>query len=97
MSRLDELENRVKEELAPSSSERDTIEVERMLNMRYEGSDTALMILHGEDGDYEKEFKREYKDQFGFLLSGNIPVVVDDIKVWKLFVFQNRISFVSSF
>lgn len=47
--------------------------------MRYDGSDTALMISDEGSGDYEKEFKRAYKEEFGFLLNKNI--VVDDVKV----------------
>jgi 5-oxoprolinase (ATP-hydrolysing) len=67
------------------------IEVERMLNMRFEGTDTTLMILEdlsaqgdGKGGfDWVKEFKRVYKEEFGFLLEGS-NVVVDDIKVRNL-------------
>lgn len=55
--------------------------------MRYDGSDTALMISNEGLGDYEKEFKRAYKEEFGFLLNKNI--VVDDVKV------INVISFLS--
>lgn len=55
--------------------------------MRYDGSDTALMISDEGSGDYEKEFKRAYKEEFGFLLSKNI--VVDDVKV------SSAISFLS--
>ena len=61
--------------------------VERMLNMRFEGTDTALMVLPegdekaGEEGeDFLKAFRRTYKNEFGFLLEGK-TIVVDDIKV----------------
>lgn len=52
--------------------------------MRFEGTDTALMVLpHAEDGDgdedFESAFKRVYKAEFGFLLEKS--VIVDDIKV----------------
>lgn len=55
--------------------------------MRYDGSDTALMISDEGSGDHEKEFKRAYKEEFGFLLNKNI--VVDDVKV------SSAISFLS--
>lgn len=55
--------------------------------MRYDGSDTALMISDEGSGDYEKEFKKAYKEEFGFLLNKNI--VVDDVKV------SSAISFLS--
>lgn len=66
------------------------VHVERMLNMRFEGTDTSLMVLpdarDGEEGeeDFEKAFRRVYKSEFGFLLEGK-NIVVDDIKVCSLF------------
>jgi len=55
--------------------------------MRFEGTDTALMILPSEeDGgpdekeDFEAAFKRTYKSEFGFLLETK-TIIVDDIKV----------------
>ena len=58
---------------------------ERMLNMRFDGTDTALMVLpHPEDGDgnedFEAAFKRVYKAEFGFLLDTK-SIIVDDVKV----------------
>jgi 5-oxoprolinase (ATP-hydrolysing) len=58
--------------------------VERMLNMRFEGTDTALMVLpHQDDGngaeDFEAAFKRVYKAEFGFLLDTK-SIIVDDVK-----------------
>lgn len=57
-----------------------------MLNMRFEGTDTALMVLPNEkDGngkeDFEAAFKRVYKSEFGFLLETK-SIIVDDIKVF---------------
>jgi len=56
-----------------------------MLNMRFEGTDTALMVLpHKDDGDstedFEAAFKRVYKTEFGFLLDTK-SIIVDDVKV----------------
>ena len=56
-----------------------------MLNMRFDGTDTALMVLpHPEDGDgnedFEAAFKRVYKAEFGFLLDTK-SIIVDDVKV----------------
>lgn len=60
-----------------------------MLNMRFEGTDTALMVLPiGKDGDgkedFEAAFKRVYKAEFGFLLETK-TIIVDDIKVTSYF------------
>jgi len=59
-----------------------------MLNMRFEGTDTALMVLpHHDDGDgtedFEAAFKRVYKTEFGFLLDTK-SIIVDDVKVSAL-------------
>lgn len=63
-----------------------------MLNMRFDGTDTAIMVLpsveYGEISgesdelveDFEKAFKRMYKAEFGFLLDTK-NIVVDDLKV----------------
>uniref|UniRef100_A0A0W0FT18 Putative 5-oxoprolinase n=1 Tax=Moniliophthora roreri TaxID=221103 RepID=A0A0W0FT18_MONRR len=87
ISRLDKTESEVKEELRKQGFEGKRVHAERMLNMRFEGTDTALMVLpegdekDGEDGeDFLKAFKRAYKSEFGFLLEGK-TIVVDDIKV----------------
>ncbi|EPQ53045.1 hypothetical protein GLOTRDRAFT_79063 [Gloeophyllum trabeum ATCC 11539] len=84
ISRLDKLESQVRAELKRQGFEGDRVKVERMLNMRFEGTDTALMILpeeaDGEGEDFEAAFKRVYKSEFGFLLETK-SVIVDDVKV----------------
>ncbi|KAM6499915.1 5-oxoprolinase [Amanita muscaria] len=82
ISRLDGLESQVRAELKKQGFEGDNrVYVERMLNMRFEGTDTALMVLSAsEEEDYETAFKKTYKTQFGFLLDTK-NIIVDDIKV----------------
>ncbi|KAF9782495.1 5-oxoprolinase [Thelephora terrestris] len=84
-SRLDKLERDVRGELRSQGFEERRIHAERVLNMRFEGTDTALMVLPREtDGDgkedFEAAFKREYKAEFGFLLETK-NIIVDDVKV----------------
>lgn len=83
--RLDKLTSDVKAELKRQGFEGDRVRVERMLNMRFEGTDTALMVLPNEnDGDgaedFEAAFRRVYKAEFGFLLDTK-SIIVDDVKV----------------
>ncbi|KAF7791591.1 hypothetical protein EIP86_002608 [Pleurotus ostreatoroseus] len=83
--RLDRLDNEVRAELKRQGFEGNHVHTERMLNMRFEGTDTALMVLpDAKDGDgdedFEAAFKRVYKAEFGFLLETK-TVIVDDIKV----------------
>ncbi|KAJ8586022.1 hypothetical protein M405DRAFT_875156 [Rhizopogon salebrosus TDB-379] len=85
VARLDKLTNDVKAELKRQGFEGDRVIVERMLNMRFEGTDTALMVLpHQDDAngaeDFEAAFKRVYKAEFGFLLDTK-SIIVDDVKV----------------
>ncbi|KAI0086806.1 5-oxoprolinase [Irpex rosettiformis] len=84
-SRLDKLDKDVREELKRQGFDGHHVTTERMLNMRFEGTDTALMVLPSKrDGDgqedFEAAFKRVYKAEFGFLLETK-TIVVDDIKV----------------
>lgn len=84
-SRLNKLEADVRDELRSQGFEERRIHVERTLNMRFEGTDTALMVLPEiTDGDgkedFEAAFKREYKAEFGFLLETK-TIIVDDVKV----------------
>ncbi|KJA16587.1 hypothetical protein HYPSUDRAFT_71248 [Hypholoma sublateritium FD-334 SS-4] len=85
IGRLDKLTEGVRTELAAQGFDADHIHIERMLNMRFEGTDTALMVLpHVGDGsgkeDFEAAFKRVYMAEFGFLLQTK-GIIVDDIKV----------------
>ncbi|OCH85181.1 5-oxoprolinase [Obba rivulosa] len=85
VARLDRLDAAVREELARQGFEGDRVHTERMLNMRFEGTDTALMVLpDAKDGDgkedFEAAFKRVYKSEFGFLLETK-TIIVDDVKV----------------
>lgn len=84
-SRLNTLTSNVYSELKRQGFIPSRIKVERMLNMRFEGTDTSLMVLPQDgDGDgeedFEAAFRRVYKAEFGFLLEGQ-SVSVDDIKV----------------
>lgn len=83
--RLGKLEEDVRGKLRGQGFEEHRIHVERALNMRFEGTDTALMVLPEKtDGDgkedFEAAFKRAYKSEFGFLLETK-TIIVDDIKV----------------
>jgi 5-oxoprolinase (ATP-hydrolysing) len=92
-SRLDVLTDATRKELEKQGFRPERIRIERMLNMRFNGTDTALMVLpevsskteHEHEHEHEQEdyigaFRRTYKAEFGFLLD-EARVVVDDIKV----------------
>ena len=89
MGRLDALSNSAKEALKDQGFEGSKIYTERYLNMRFDGTDNAIMVLGPsanegsciqDETDFETAFKRSYKREFGFLLE-NKGIIVDDIKV----------------
>lgn len=84
-------------ELTAQGFDADHIHIERMLNMRFEGTDTALMVLpHVGDGsgkeDFEAAFKRVYMAEFGFLLQTK-GVIVDDIKARSFLHCMSRLTY----
>jgi 5-oxoprolinase (ATP-hydrolysing) len=60
----------------------DEIAVDHYLNLRYQGTDTALMIQRPvqADGDFAAAFRRQYKREFGFELKGR-EILIDDLRV----------------
>jgi len=90
LSRLDALSSSVRSSLKKQGFEDKRIVLQRYLNMRWDGTDTALMALGSSprgtdindkpDEDFENAFKKAYKQEFGFLLEGK-RIIVDDIKV----------------
>lgn len=79
--RLDDLAAKVTAELKRQGFSSDRIKLEHQLHMRFDGSDTALMISAPEDGskNYQRAFEEAYEAEFGFLLETKI--IVDDVKV----------------
>lgn len=59
--------------------------VEKYLNLRYEGTDCALMCTSDENTleSFINIFLKKYKDQFGFTLPSR-PIIVDDIRIRAL-------------
>lgn len=63
-ARVNELEGRVRKELEGQGFEKDRIKIEMLLNMRYDGTDTALMTLKPEKGwKFDKVFVDTYKQE----------------------------------
>ena len=63
----------------------ESIVIEKYLNLRYEGTDCALMCISTEDTaeSFTNLFLKKYKDQFGFTLPDR-PIITDDIRVRAL-------------
>lgn len=76
---LDKLSDTVRKELVRQGFTDDRIHLDRRLNMRFDGTDTALLISSETDAGFEEAFKKAYQQEFGFLLESR--VMVDDINV----------------
>lgn len=59
---------------------KENISVEEFLNMRYEGTDTAIMIKQSENMSYCEAFEAVYRREFGFTLKGR-DICIDDYRV----------------
>lgn len=68
-------------ELVSQGTDKAAIKHEIYLNLRYRGSDTTLMILKPEDGDWKREFIAEHLREFAFTPPGDREILVDDIRV----------------
>lgn len=78
--RFEALKQQAHEKLAAQGIPDEAIVYDSYLNMRYQGSDTALMILEKErGGDFAGDFKAEHIREFSFALQR--PIVIDDVRV----------------
>ncbi|VFQ46634.1 hydantoinase b/oxoprolinase [Desulfoluna butyratoxydans] len=77
---LDHLEGEAVKELVAKGFSSSHIQCTRYLNLRYRGTDTALMVTRPERGDYVASFLERYSREFGFTLKGR-KIVVDDLRV----------------
>jgi 5-oxoprolinase (ATP-hydrolysing) len=79
--RVEELQRKATAELENQGFDKDSIRHELYLNVRYQGTDTALMIIKPEkDWDFGKAFVQRHEEEFGFTLPDR-DVLVDDIRV----------------
>ncbi|KAJ1964181.1 hypothetical protein GGI12_001585 [Dipsacomyces acuminosporus] len=78
--RLGELANTCRNKLAIQGFSDGQIKTHRFLNMRYDGTDTSLMVPEPEDGDFTAQFESMHQREFGFILHGR-NILVDDLRV----------------
>lgn len=92
-SRLESLSSRGVKGLAAQGFDGESIEHECFLNMRYQGSDTSLMIPKPEGmADFGAAFTARHAQEFGFSQSRDI--LIDDIRVRS--VGKSRVLDISS-
>ncbi|CCF58170.1 hypothetical protein KAFR_0E00160 [Kazachstania africana CBS 2517] len=80
-ARFDELSRLANNDLVEQGFALKDINIEKYVNLRYEGTETPLMVLQEEDDwNFEKKFSDNYKREFGFSFPDR-KIVVDDIRV----------------
>ncbi|KAE9450700.1 hypothetical protein C3L33_17403, partial [Rhododendron williamsianum] len=75
----------VKQKLLEQGFREENVTIETFLNLRYEGTDTAIMVRgnkkeDGSGGDYAAEFVKLFQQEYGFKLE-NRNIVICDVRV----------------
>ncbi|CEN61262.1 Putative 5-oxoprolinase [Aspergillus calidoustus] len=78
--RITALKSKVATALTSDGIAADQVSHEVYLNLRYQGTDNALMVLQPADGDFIAEFVKEHHREFSFTFPGR-DILVEDIRV----------------
>ncbi|SPO01043.1 related to 5-oxo-L-prolinase [Cephalotrichum gorgonifer] len=79
--RLAALSKEASEALSAQGIAEESIQIEKFLNMRYQGSDSQLMIpAKGDDGDFVASFTSNHLREFSFIDDAR-KIIVDDVRV----------------
>lgn len=79
-ARMTHLAERAMEQLVKQGYKKEEIVTEQYLNMRYDGTDNAIMIQETPETAYGDAFHAQYMREFGFDLVGR-NILVDDYRV----------------
>jgi 5-oxoprolinase (ATP-hydrolysing) len=79
-SEIEELTRQAFSELTRQGFGNTDVDATAYLNLRYEGTDTAMMIATPEDDNFARQLSEIYRREFGFDLTGR-AIMVDDIRV----------------
>jgi 5-oxoprolinase (ATP-hydrolysing) len=80
-SRFDNLVVSAQQVLQSQGFPQENVEIELYLNLRYQGTDNAMMTLKPANGwDFKGVFLEQYQTEFGFTLPDRM-ILVDDVRV----------------
>jgi 5-oxoprolinase (ATP-hydrolysing) len=68
-ARLDELSASASDELMRQGVGSGAVKVHQRVHVRYEGTDSALVVAHGNEADIQTAFEAAYRQRFAFLMS----------------------------
>lgn len=78
--RLQSLREQAMEALRQEGFESTHIETQEFLNLRYEGTDTPVMVARPGNDDFAEAFRTLYKREYGFELKGR-DILIDGLRV----------------
>ena len=78
--RLSHLAQKAKDALVRQGYAADDVVVERYINMRYQGTDNAIMIQEVSGKTFDESFRELYLREFGFVLEDR-DILIDDYRV----------------
>lgn len=78
-SQLDKLQSSAESDLKGRGFQPADLSTVRYLNLRFQGTDVALMVAAGSMADYKPAFLRMYQQEFGFVLQDR-DIIVDDAR-----------------
>ncbi|MEM7196585.1 MAG: hydantoinase B/oxoprolinase family protein [Pseudomonadota bacterium] len=78
--KLDALEADGRSELIDQGETSDSMHARRLLHIRYQGSDTSLVVTCGAFDDIVAEFEAHHRQRFGFI-SQEKPLIIESIQV----------------
>ena len=82
-ARLEHLAKKARSSLMAQGYSEDSVVIDKYLNMRYQGTDNAIMIKESNSASalpYAKKFVEQYHREFGFELDGR-DILIDDFRV----------------
>ncbi|BCS20466.1 uncharacterized protein APUU_20898A [Aspergillus puulaauensis] len=78
-SRFNSLKEKVRQDLLSQGAIPESIRFDESLSLRYQGTDTNLVIAKPDNEDYAETFRKTHKREFAFTLER--PVIVDSVQV----------------
>lgn len=73
--RLLQLGDAARDEVASQGVARDAVELRRHIHVRYQGTDTALVVPFGNAGEIRRAFEAGYRQRFAFLMPDRMLVI----------------------
>jgi 5-oxoprolinase (ATP-hydrolysing) len=74
-ARLEDIGTAARDEVASQGVERDAVELRRHVHVRYQGTDTALVVAFGAIDAIRREFEAGYRQRFAFLMPDRMLVI----------------------